>query len=68
MTREEGIYSYTMANAFAAFQDKELGSLRSGKWADIIILDKNLITCKEEDIKQTKVVATIVGGKQKYHQ
>lgn len=68
MTREEGIYSYTMANAFAAFQDKELGSLEVGKWADIIILDKNLITCKEEDIKQTKVVATIVGGKQKYHQ
>ena len=68
MTREEGIYSYTMANAFAAFQEKELGSLEVGKWADIIILDKNLITCKEEDIKQTKVVATIVGGKQKYHQ
>lgn len=68
MTREEGIYSYTMANAFAAFQDKELGSLEVGKWADIIILDKNLVTCKEEDIKQTKVITTIVGGKQKYHQ
>ena len=68
MTREEAIYSYTMANALAAFEDKEKGSLEPGKLADIVMLSNNLITCKEEEIKKTKVRLTIVGGKVKYRQ
>jgi predicted amidohydrolase YtcJ len=68
MTREEAIYSYTMANAFAAFEEKEKGSLEIGKYADLIILSKSLITCKDEEINNTKVVMTIVGGKVKYKQ
>lgn len=68
LTREEALYSYTMANAYAAFQEKEKGSIEVGKYADIILLDKNLVTCKEEEIQQTKVVMTLVGGKQKFHQ
>src|SRR5688572_2953915 len=66
MTREEAIYSYTMANAYAAFQEKEKGSLEKGKFADIVVVSNNLITCKEEDVQNTKVVMTIVGGKVKY--
>lgn len=68
MTREEAIYSYTMANAYAAFEEKDKGSLELGKYADIVVLSNNLITCREEDIKNTKVIATIVGGKVKYRQ
>jgi predicted amidohydrolase YtcJ len=66
MSRKEAIYSYTMANAFAAFEEKEKGSIEAGKHADIVILSNNLITCGEDDIKNTKVVMTIVGGKVKY--
>ena len=66
MTREEALYSYTMANAYSSFQDKEKGSLSVGKYADIVILDKNLLTCDEEAIKSTKVIKTIVGGKTLY--
>ena len=66
MTREQALYSYTLANAFAAFQEKDKGSLEVGKYADIVILSNNLMTCKEEEIKTTKVVTTIVGGKVKY--
>ena len=66
MTREEAIYSYTMANAFAAFEEKQKGSLEPGKYADIVVLSNNLINCKEEDIKNTKVLMTFVGGKVKY--
>jgi predicted amidohydrolase YtcJ len=66
MTREQAIYSYTMANAYAGFQEKEKGSLETGKFADIVVLSNNLITCKEEDIQKTKVVMTIVGGRVKY--
>jgi predicted amidohydrolase YtcJ len=66
MTREQALHSYTLANAFAAFQEKDKGSLEVGKYADIVILSNNLMTCKDEEIKNTKVVTTIVGGKVKY--
>jgi hypothetical protein len=66
MSRDEAIYSYTMANAFAAFEEKEKGSIETGKYADLVVLSNNLITCKDEEIKNTKVVMTIVGGKVKY--
>jgi predicted amidohydrolase YtcJ len=52
MTREEALYSYTMANAYAAFEEREKGSIEVGKYADIVVLSNNLITCKEEDIKK----------------
>ena len=68
MTREQALYSYTMANALASFQEKDKGSIELGKYADITILSNNLSTCKEEDIKNTKVVMTIVGGKVKYRE
>ncbi|HEX6845749.1 MAG TPA: amidohydrolase [Chitinophagaceae bacterium] len=66
MTREQALYSYTLANAFAAFQEKEKGSLEVGKYADIVILSNNLMTCTDEEIKSAKIVTTIVGGKVKY--
>ena len=66
MTREQALYSYTLANAYAAFEDKEKGSLAVGKYADIVILSNNLMTCKDEEIRNTKIVTTIVGGKVKY--
>ena len=66
MTREQAMYSYTMANAIAAFQEKDKGSLEVGKYADIVILSNDLMTCKDDEIKSTKVVTTIVGGKVKY--
>lgn len=66
MTREEAIYSYTMANAFAAFEEKAKGSIEPGKYADVVVLSNNLITCSEDDIRSTKVLYTIVGGKVKY--
>ncbi len=66
MSRQEGIYSYTMANAFASFQENSKGSIEPGKLADFVILSNNLITCKDEDILNTRVEMTIVGGSVKY--
>ncbi len=62
MTRAEAIYSYTLGNAFAAFEDTFKGSLSIGKVADIVILDKNLMTCKDDEILKTKVKMTITNG------
>jgi hypothetical protein len=63
MTREEAIYSYTLANAFASFSEKEKGSIEPGKWADLILLSNDLIHCDEDNIKSTSVNLVMVGGK-----
>lgn len=63
MTRLEALQSYTINNAFAAFEEKTKGSIKSGKRADIIILDRNLLICPDEDLPNTQVLKTLVGGK-----
>jgi predicted amidohydrolase YtcJ len=68
MTREEAIYSYTLANAKAQFEEKQKGSIEVGKFADLVLLSNDLITCPEQDIPTTKVVMTMVGGKILYQQ
>ena len=66
MTRLEGLKAYTLSNAYAAFEEKQKGSLEEGKLADITILSNNLLTCKEEEIMSTEIRYTIVGGVIKY--
>jgi len=63
MTREEALKSYTIQNAYAAFEEDVKGTLSPGKYADIVVLSKDIMTVPAEEIPQTKVVYTIVGGK-----
>jgi len=63
MTREEAIYSYTLANAIAQFEEKDKGSITVGKMADLVLLNNDLTKCAEEAIAGTKVLMTIVDGK-----
>jgi predicted amidohydrolase YtcJ len=63
MTREEALRSYTLSNAYAAFEDDQKGSLVSGKLADITVLSRDIMTVPESEIPDTKVVYTITGGK-----
>lgn len=63
LTREQAIRFYTMNNAYILFLDKEVGSLEVGKQADLIVLDRDLLTCPVEDIKETKVLKTWLAGK-----
>lgn len=66
MTRAEAIYSYTLGNAYAAFEEKWKGSIRPGKLADLVILSNDLIKCTDDDILKTKVLYTIIDGKVKF--
>ena len=63
MTREEALRSYTRDAAYAAFEEKIKGSLTVGKLADIVVLSHDIMTCPAEQISQSKVIYTIVGGK-----
>ncbi|MEW6730640.1 MAG: amidohydrolase [Acidobacteriota bacterium] len=63
LTREEALKSYTINNAYAAFEEAVKGSLTPGKWADIVVLSNDIMTVPEEQIHKTEVLYTIVGGK-----
>ncbi|HXT69056.1 MAG TPA: amidohydrolase [Vicinamibacterales bacterium] len=66
MSRMEALKSYTLANAFAAFEEDLKGSLSLGKLADITVLTKDITTVPDEEILTAKVSYTIVGGKVVY--
>jgi predicted amidohydrolase YtcJ len=62
-TRIEELRSYTQDNAYAIFEDHELGTLTPGKLADIDVFSGDLLTIPEEQILRTRVLYTIIGGK-----
>lgn len=66
LTREEALKSYTWNGAYAGFEEEWKGSIRPGKLADLTIFDRNILTVPEEEILNTRVLATIVGGKVRY--
>ncbi len=63
LTREQAIRFYTRNNAHILFLDDVAGSLEVGKHADMIVIDRNVLTCKVDDIKDTRVLRTYLKGK-----
>jgi predicted amidohydrolase YtcJ len=63
MSRQEALKSFTLHAAFAAHAEKELGSLATGKLADLIVLSHDVMTVAPKDILKTTVTHTIVGGR-----
>jgi predicted amidohydrolase YtcJ len=68
LTRSEAIRFYTINNARLHFEEREKGSIEPGKLADLILVDRDPLTCPEDDLRTTQVVWTMVGGKQVYSQ
>ncbi|MCO6484263.1 MAG: amidohydrolase [Saprospiraceae bacterium] len=66
MDRREALYAYTLGNARAAFEEKEKGSLSPGKWADFIIVDRDLTRCSEKELLEARVLRTYLAGKEVY--
>ena len=62
VSREEALRAYTLGNAYAAFEEKEKGSLSVGELADIVVLSKNILAIPEDDIPSARVDLTILGG------
>jgi predicted amidohydrolase YtcJ len=60
---EDAIRSYTLNGSYAEFSEEKKGSLEEGKYADIVVLKNNLFDSPQDDIPQTQVLMTIVGGK-----
>lgn len=63
ITVDEAVRAYTLGSAYAEFQDTVKGTISAGKYADIVMLDKNIFEMNPNDIPTTKVVLTILDGK-----
>jgi predicted amidohydrolase YtcJ len=63
LDREQAIRFYTINNARLNFEETVKGSIEPGKLADFIVIDRDVLKCPVEDVRSTKVLMTVVGGK-----
>jgi predicted amidohydrolase YtcJ len=66
MSRLEALKSYTINAAYAAFEEGSKGTVKPGKYADLVVLSKDITTVPDDQISSAEVVYTIVGGKVRY--
>ena len=66
MTRKEAMETYTINGAYSAFEEEIKGTLTPGKYADFVVLSKNLLTVDYREIPSAEVEMTFVGGELKY--
>jgi predicted amidohydrolase YtcJ len=66
ISREEALIAHTRSNSFILFQEGNIGSLAPGKYADLLVLDRDYLTVPAGEIKDIRPVITMVGGKVVY--
>jgi predicted amidohydrolase YtcJ len=66
ITTEEAVRAYTRGSAYAAFRDREVGSLEPGKAADFVLLSQDVFAVPHEQIATTRVLATVLAGRVVY--
>ena len=66
ISREDALIAHTRKNAYFVFQENNLGSIQSGKLADMLVLDRDYLTVPADQIKDIKPVMTLVGGRVVY--
>ena len=63
VSREEALIAHTRSNAHILFKENDLGSLEAGKFADLVVLDRDYLTVPEDEIFEIEPVLTMVGGR-----
>ncbi len=66
LTREQALRMYTIWGAYLNHNEKNVGSIETGKLADFVVVDKDYLTCPEDEIRTMEPLLTIVGGKISY--
>ena len=67
VSREEALVAHTRANAWQLFKEDDLGTLEPGKFADLVVLDRDYLTVPEDEIFDIEPVLTMVGGRIAYN-
>ena len=62
LSREQALYGYTAAGAWATRDENVKGKIKPGMYADFITVDRDLLKCPERDILAARVTATYIGG------
>ena len=62
ISREEMLRMYTINNAYACWQEDIRGSIEVGKLADMVVLDRDILECADEEVQELQVLRTYVGG------
>jgi predicted amidohydrolase YtcJ len=63
ITRQEALRTFTRANAWFLRMEDRIGTIETGKLADLVVLDRDFFTVPDEQIKQVRSVLTIVDGR-----
>ncbi len=66
LSREEALRGMTIWAAYAGFEEGEKGSIEKGKWADLVVMDKDWMNCPDSLLLRTKILRTIINGKEVY--
>ena len=66
ITREEAIRLYTHNGASILQWQDRVGSIETGKYADFVVLDRDILSCEVDDIRDARVLATCVAGETRY--
>lgn len=62
LSREQTLRAHTLGAAYAAFEENDKGTLKPGKLADFVIVDRDYFTCPDRDIALMKTLMTVIGG------
>ena len=62
LTREQALRSWTIDSAYAAFEEKDKGTLEAGKLADFVVLSHDIMKVPDADLLKARVLMTVVGG------
>jgi predicted amidohydrolase YtcJ len=66
MTREEALKAFTIWTAYGQFEEKLKGSLKAGKLADFVVIDRDYFKCPANEIKDIQALITVLGGETVY--
>ena len=65
-SREEMLRMYTINSAYACWQEHRTGSIEAGKYADMAVVDRDIVECPDDEVRDMQVLQTYVGGELVY--